>query len=276
MKYEIMLQGGFANQLFQLAHAIEHHPNKSGSKFIINNTFYNGYHREELISEFYTDNVDNTINFSRNLRWTKLFAKIWPKLFIVGEQDPFTKPNYTADLSSKNFIIQLGYFQNYISILKHRDYLFQAVRHLEIKTRKVMSDEVAIHIRRGDYVSNPNSSNYHGVPKDEFYTSAYDHIIKNYGILDFTVFSDDISYARKIFKGRFIKEFVIPNEVSDVVDFVYLTKFSRYIISNSSYSYISSLLNAELEFVIAPQKWTKMVKTEFTDLSHPKIKYILS
>lgn len=271
MKYEILLQGGFANQLFQFAHALETHPDGNLGKFIINDISYKAYHRNEVLSRLYPINVEKTIRRRRNLYQQRLITKLSTKRLFINESNPFHKPRPVKDISRNEKIIQIGYFQNYRSITRQRSYLFQNLASLSTKSRVVQENEVAIHVRRGDYVSNPAANKYHGVPTDQYYTEAYDYILKSYPETEFTVFTDDRSYAEIIFHNRPIKEFVSGELNDDVIDFVYMSKFSKYIISNSSYSYIASLLNTKLDFVIAPKMWTNLMATDDTDLAHHKM-----
>lgn len=274
MTYEIVLQGGFANQLFQLAHALEYHPLQPDTPIILNKICYNNYHRSEVISALYKEKVTQTISRSRSIVLHKVLSKSPLPFRILTETSPFEKPIYNFTLGKNTKIIQVGYFQNYSAITRHREYIFRALKHFEIQSRTVKSNEIAIHIRRGDYISNQISNKYHGVPKDEFYINSYDFILSKYHDAEFTIFSDDIGYARRIFTGRKVKEFVSPHVKNDINDFVFMSKFSKYVISNSSFSYIASLLNAELDFVLAPRSWTSQLLTEETDLKHSKIKFL--
>ena len=95
----------------------------------------------------------------------------------------------------------------------------------------------------------------------KYYNTAITEII-NYGIYDFVVFSDDIDWCKKTFKGNV--DFY--NSGNDIEDLKHMAEYKYMIIANSSYSLFASLIN-DKECVIAPNTWFgKDIKLETKDL----------
>lgn len=274
MKYEIILQGGFANQLFQLAHALDTHPLNSDACFILNKYNYVRYHRSESIAELFPNNISRTNYRKKNIKLLKVRNTFDPYTKLVFENSPFHKSETIEIPKRIKRIVQIGYFQNYNSISNHGDFIFGPLRERLGDSRSVKQNEIAIHIRRGDYINNKLAFNYHGIPSDEFYLRAYESFLTKLSNPEFTVFSDDIEYCRKLYSDRYIKEFVEPSENGHISDFVFLSKFQNYIISNSSFSYVAAHLNKKPNLIIAPKFWVREQQTKNTDLHNNILEYI--
>ena len=120
-------------------------------------------------------------------------------------------------------------------------------------------DQVAIHVRRGDYVNNPF---YVDLMTTDYYEKAME-LFPNEGFL---VFSDDIEWCKKqdIFKGCEFSE-----GRTEVEDMNLMAGCKGVIIANSSFSWWGAYLSSGK--VIAPLMWyadgverTKLPKTWIT------------
>lgn len=109
------------------------------------------------------------------------------------------------------------------------------------------SDEViSLHIRRGDYITNPN----HPVQSIEYYKKSIDNLPDNLPIL---VFSDDPDWCNKqeIFSSD---RFMISENNSTDFDLCLMSLCQYHIIANSSFSWWGAWLSKSNK-VIAPLKW---------------------
>jgi hypothetical protein len=104
---------------------------------------------------------------------------------------------------------------------------------------------VALHVRRTDYLTNPN----HNVLPLEY----YDNAIKKFDNQQIIVFTDDPKWA---FKQELFDDdrFVISENNSNYVDLCLMTLCSGHIIANSSFSWWGAWLSNS-ERVIAPTGW---------------------
>lgn len=124
-------------------------------------------------------------------------------------------------------------------------------------------DQVAIHVRRTDYVDNPF---YFDLFKDGYYERA----MAEFPGEEFVVFSDDIEWCKQqpIFKGC---EFSEGN--SEIEDMNYMAGCKGIIIANSSFSWWAAYLGDDNKKVVAPLEWYTLkadgdnnVKTPYTGL----------
>ena len=105
---------------------------------------------------------------------------------------------------------------------------------------------ISLHIRRGDYVSNPN----HPVQLIDYYDKALDYFDKNLPVL---VFSDDPEWCKQ--NEFFISDrFMISESYNTCIDLCLMTMCNYHIIANSSYSWWGSWL-ANSEKTISPENW---------------------
>ncbi len=108
----------------------------------------------------------------------------------------------------------------------------------------ILSKEVvALHVRRGDYVTDPNFV----LLELDYYMEA----LKHFSDLEIMVLSDDINWCREQFTG---KRFRFSSSNDSFIDLCLMSMCNYHIISNSSFSWWGSWL-AKSKKTIAPQKW---------------------
>ena len=105
-------------------------------------------------------------------------------------------------------------------------------------------DQVAIHVRRGDYVNNPF---YVDLTKTDYYERA----MAEFPNAEFLVFSDDIEWCKqqKTFEGC---EFSEGND--EITDFNLMAGCKGIIIANSSFSWWGAFINPNRK-IVAPKFW---------------------
>jgi hypothetical protein len=120
------------------------------------------------------------------------------------------------------------------------------------------STSTFIHIRRGDYVTNVNASQHHGVCGVDYYRRAIAYLTERVKNPDFYVFSDDLDWVRQEL-GSLLGQatYVDGNRASDSwQDMFLMSKCRHAIIANSSFSWWGAWLNPEPDrIVIAPSNW---------------------
>ena len=123
------------------------------------------------------------------------------------------------------------------------------------------SESVAVHIRRGDYVSLKSAAKFHGALSLNYYASAIVAMKSTLPNARFFIFSDDQQWCRNNLPLHGIDaEFVssIPDSGA-WEDLVLMARCRHHIIANSSFSWWGAWL-ADQRFgtrrrVIAPTKW---------------------
>ncbi len=117
-------------------------------------------------------------------------------------------------------------------------------------------ESVNIHIRRGDYVSNPITNQYHGFLGLEYYQKAIRLILEKVGSPHFFVFSDDPEWASENIETDFPITYIKHNGDKNYEDLRLMSTCKHHIIANSSFSWWGSWLSRnEDKIVIAPKKW---------------------
>ena len=134
---------------------------------------------------------------------------------------------------------------------------------------KILStNSVSIHFRRGDYVTNPEASTYHGVLSMDYYTKAIQEISMKTKDPHFFIFSDDSLWVKENFKIDFPSTFIDNNLGKDAIYDLQLMSSCRHnIIANSSFSWWGAWLNNYPDkLVVAPKKWFNNSPIDTTDL----------
>ena len=136
-------------------------------------------------------------------------------------------------------------------------------------TEEINSCEaVSVHIRRGDYVSNPVTNEYHGLCPLDYYQKALSKITSCTNNPHFFIFSDDPEWAQKNLNIEYPIKFITHNGAEKSYDDLRLMSLCRHnIIANSSFSWWGAWLNKNPEkIVIAPRKWFKDSSINTNDL----------
>lgn len=111
------------------------------------------------------------------------------------------------------------------------------------------SNIISLHIRLGDYV---HIQDHHPVCTVEYYNKALKKIPEQ---MDICIFTDDINMAKETFNDNLnAKTPLYIDSGNKFVDMCLMTRCSRHIISNSSFSWWGAWL-AKSKQVIAPEQW---------------------
>ena len=118
-------------------------------------------------------------------------------------------------------------------------------------------NSVSLHIRRGDYISNPKAAEVHGTCPLDYYNSAVKHIAEKIECPNFFIFSDDILWAKKNLKIDYPHEFLNGNQGAESYNDMRIMSMCKHnIIANSSFSWWGAWLNSNPnKIVVAPNQW---------------------
>lgn len=119
------------------------------------------------------------------------------------------------------------------------------------------SESVAIHVRRGDFVSNSKAASFHWLTNIEYYKAATDYLKKKLANPRFFVFSDDPVWANENL-GEFLKNSFFVQENMPHEDIYLIKNCHHQIIANSGFGWFGAWLNTnENKILIAPKAWVK-------------------
>lgn len=161
---------------------------------------------------------------------------VLPEKHFHFDEDLFNNCPDNVDLN--------GYYQSYKYFDHIRDEL---LKDFSFKIpASLPKNIVAIHVRRGDYVNQPQ---FHPVCDVEYYRKAMEYFPNE----NFCVFSDDPEWCKQqeVFKDCFIVE-----NSTEAYDLQWMTQAKGNIIANSSFGWWGAYLNQNPnKIVIAPEKW---------------------
>jgi hypothetical protein len=117
------------------------------------------------------------------------------------------------------------------------------------------SESVAIHVRRGDLVSNSKAASFHCLTNAEYYKSAIDYVKKKLANPRFFVFSDDIEWAKENL-AEFLENPLFVHENMPHEDIHLIKSCHHQIIANSGFGWFGAWLNSnQNKTLVAPKAW---------------------
>ena len=231
------LIGGLGNQMFQIAatHALA-----------LRNNDEAGFD----LYKCYTPLQGNVSDKYKNNFFSKLRNVSNIKINFSYHEPSFS---YNKIQYSKELVLN-GYFQSERYFI---DYKKEIIDLFNMEESPLVTDYLvpfktmdipitAIHVRRGDYLKNPD---FHPVCSVEYYKKAMEKI----GPSNFIFISDDMEWVKENFSGANIW---YSNFTDEINDFKLMASCDNNIISNSSFSWWGAYLNRnEDKRIIAPSKW---------------------
>jgi hypothetical protein len=146
---------------------------------------------------------------------------------------------------------------------------------ISIKNKETLRDikkktAISIHIRHGDYLTNPTTRAYHGICSLDYYKNAIKKIEEKVTDPEYFIFTDDPEWAKEnIFTIR--PRYVIDwngNEPHE--DLRLMASCKHHIIANSSFSWWGAWLGKhENQMVIAPEPWFDTIIHDTKDIYCP-------
>ena len=126
---------------------------------------------------------------------------------------------------------------------------------VKLATQMASGPSLAMHVRRGDYLTDPKALVKHGVTSAHYYQTALQLVIEKLGDVDLYVFSDDPDWVRTNIqhpKIIFVSDFGFSAEQ----DLWLISACQHQIIANSSFSWWGAYLNDYAsKIIVAPQPW---------------------
>ncbi len=127
---------------------------------------------------------------------------------------------------------------------------------------------VALHVRRGDYVTSPRTSSTFPVCPPEYYREAAARLAGRAGGLHFYLFSDDPDWVRENLRLDHPSTVVTHAPgCPEHQDLFLMTRCRHHVIANSSFSWWGAWLSSgEGKIVIAPRRWYHREGIDTSDL----------
>ena len=280
MNLTVKLSGGLGNQMTQYALALALAKRHSCTVCLDTSFFLEpdtGYCRIVSLNHF---NIRSDFAFSPHLTrfsigWKARLAHLCRRVMYryggwidVREQGYRYDPSIGAELQPGLCYYFDGYWQSerYFAHLKddlRRDFTpRQPSPELERQMNLIRASKcsVAIHVRRGDYVSNLAATAVHGVMTPEYYFEAVEMINNSFPDAHYFVFSDDLDWCRAHLQMDRV-HFVSGNQ--NFEDLILMSKCHHFIIANSTFSWWAAWLGELPEsLVICPKKWHTTIESD--------------
>lgn len=281
-KIIVKLNGGLGNQMFQYAFA-RAVSIKTGIPFELDATGYENQNplntkRAYELSCFKTKVIlSDSSKVKKHKTFYNLLCKIFSRLGIKLKnssyyiEHDFTYQQEINDLTINREVYFEGYWQSYKYFESIRTALlkeFTCNEELDEQNKNILnsiyaSNSISLHIRRGDYVSNPKAKAVHGVCELKYYQEAIKYMQEHNqsSKIIWYVFSDDIEWVKS---NLSIENAVYINNNKGIAaykDIVLMSKCKHNIIANSSFSWWGAWLNDNpSKIVVAPKKWFAIAK----------------
>lgn len=127
---------------------------------------------------------------------------------------------------------------------------------------------VSLHVRRGDYITDPITSQVHGICGLDYYAQAVVHIAGKVSQPVFFAFSDDPAWVREHLSLPYPLHILDHNDAARCYEDLRLMSLCRHhIIANSSFSWWGAWLNPRPDkIVVAPKRWFSNYDADTRDL----------
>lgn len=274
------LIGGLGNQMFQyaagrsLAHRLhtilkldiswfKHYPNR----------FY-ALNKFNILEDFASPKENYTLSGKPQTISQKLVPRVKNFSSFTGrnssdkQQFFYYEPHFNFDpkfftLSEKVYLE--GYWQSEKYFIDIEDIIRQELtiknpllrNNLDLANQIQSCESVSLHIRRGDYVSDPKTAKIHGVCSHEYYLSAIQRLSEHVKKPHLFIFSDDPNRSKNILHIPYHCTIIDHNDLEAAHEDLRLMSLCKYhIIANSSLSWWGAWLNPNSDkIVITPKRW---------------------
>lgn len=279
------LYGGIGNQLFQYAAGralAEYHKTELKldiSKFKKYKLRSYELHNFNISSTIARDNDLSIISFRHLPQPFRSIFNIINKIKPVGNRKlykwvdmPFDKRFFTASDNTylEGYWQSEKYFKDYSGIIRDEFKMLnpQKGRNLETAITIKNHNSVSIHVRRGDYLNNPESASLHHCLNRDYYDKCISIVQSKVNKPVFFVFSDNIDWCKQQFNMELPLNFIDNNcDGNNHEDIRLMSQCKHHIIANSTFSWWGAWLNDNKDkMVLAPKKWFKDISYSTDDL----------
>jgi hypothetical protein len=274
------LSGGLGNQMFQYA-AGRSLATRLGAPLVLDLTWFCGQGVREFVLDRFHINASLHTRYPWLLRPGRAFlsrvTRRWfPRIMGVPVWRESHLGSYEALEGLRQPVYLEGYWQSEKYFLEASELLvqdFAMVDAMPAACEAILHDmqshdAICVHVRRGDYVSNPVAAATHGTLSIEYYKRGVAEICAASEKPKCYVFSDDHDWVSANLS------FNCPMVVVDIngpaqahLDLMLMASCKHFVIANSSLSWWGAWLgNFHQKRVIAPRRWFLSNAKEARDL----------
>lgn len=264
----VNLKGGLGNQMFQ--YALGRHlaiKNDTELKLDVGGLAHanavGDIYRPFALDQFNTTATVATPKEAHTLKYPYGLISKAAKLFtskILRQTNTVFRPSvlgWQGDRYLDGYWQSPRYFDAIREVLL-REFTLKGPSEAFLKRRRAMDEveAVSVHIRRGDYVSDPRVLREFGICTPAYYASAIEYMNKHISNPTYYVFSDNISWVEQNLLLPDTSVFMNDPDLSDAEELMLMSSSKHNIIANSSFSWWGAWLNQNLDkIVVAPTPW---------------------
>lgn len=253
----IKLRGGLGNQIFQYA-AARSLAESHNTKVWLDTTWLDKRSDESVVARnfeldcFSLDTQTLKLAGSLKERFEYRFAHEYNEQQIEYDPEYWRLPKHTK--LTGNFQSE-QYFSRYADTIRAALKWKTELESSRLSDAATKQHSVAIHFRRGDYVTNKAAAQLLGVLDLAYYKKAYGFIAKARPLGSTLIFSDDIPWCKK--QVRFLKNPIfVEGALSGPEEMQLMSQCTHHILANSSFSWWGAWLGTDAsQIVCAPKKW---------------------
>ncbi|UTT68794.1 alpha-1,2-fucosyltransferase [Arthrobacter sp. DNA4] len=243
----VPLRGGFGNQLFCWAYGLGLKAHGDRVIYDTGGQLGRGFALDGLIDRKETCKLPNKL--WRSVGSTSTFWKALPWVTTVVEDE--SRPPRLCDTGG-SLALHWGYWQSHDYFEETSDEIHGRLAEWVGWNDIPMQSHCAVHVRRGDYVSDAGAAAVMGAQPLHYYELAMDRM-REQGFDDFVVYTDDRQWASKHLIGSDVR-LAPPGGFRD--DFLGLASSAALVMSNSSFSWWAAYLASRRNVnVVGPAKW---------------------
>jgi len=276
----VHLQGGLGNQMFQYATARALAQRCGATLWLDERELGGPTSRPAGLHRWRIDARPAVAQMLRAYpRWKLRLSRRAPWLGALWGVHCETSPAFKARLASARPPALLsGYFQCERYFADIRPLLLQQFRPkaplpgpvAELAQELASTTSVSVHVRRGDYVSNPEAARVHGVCGAEYYTHALRRLRALVRVDRCVIFSDDPAWAREHLDLPVPAVFVDGHADAPEVDMHLMSLCRHHVCSNSSFGWWGAWLDSRPDkLVVAPSRWYADPRLQDADIVPP-------
>lgn len=286
------LTGGLGNQLFEYAAAryIQLH---TGEPIYLNlDSFHRDPQRDYSLGHYLlNEQVKMLPKWKQMLygNYIELMGHVWHRMGLTRGEAAFQKmakrgmlftfdvyPYYSFDVTWKGYYLK-STFQSERYFPKMQDVLRKELALTEplseenerMKEKIRTTESVCVHIRRGDYITNPKDQKALNICDEAYYRAAMDYVRLKIADPVFYIFSntsEDLNWIRE--NMHLTGELVyVDLRNADYEELALMQSCKHFIISNSTYSWWAQYLAEHPEkIVVAPSTWYRGDDQDATDI----------
>jgi len=283
----VRLIGGLGNQMFQYAAARAVAVRCNAPLMLDISWFAGEAERRFALSPFCISGEKLELAPSRpwrNSRWNRILQRFVHRFNRHVATHKFGIPIYRETSFRYDSGVQAlqapvymdGYFQSEKYFASCRNVIFEDFQISQpppseaqtLLKRIQASDAICMHIRRGDYVTDPATKAFHGLCSMDYYCRGLQDIVKNLAQPECFVFSDDPAWVHdnlKLDLPMTVVDIHGPDEAHE--DLRLMAACHSYVIANSSMSWWGAWLGRRAgKRVIAPRQWVQAASLDTRDV----------